>query len=177
MKLGIEVEFVVPNNSKLKNRFTFNKKSGIWTIGTDGSLLSGSGKHNFNGLELRSSILGDNWFPDLKSILNEIVENKGETTKTCGIHFHFSGLGQVNRIAFINNMNKLYPNMTWKSRKKWCATLPSAREKEKYQILRLVNMDHYECRSFNGTLNPRAILQYYRILLSVLSKDGVLKNR
>lgn len=159
LRFGLEIEV-----EYRKFRYPYDGLSlpAGWQFGTDLSV------HEKYGRELRSPILTR--YPNdlLKTILSEIKRNGGEINSTCGTHIHFSGieLSDIQRFQLTEFLIKKIPN--WQSRNYWCRFVG------KYKVIRTVNERemHYEARIFNGSLNPRAIRQYFKILLKGLGSVG-----
>jgi hypothetical protein len=169
MKFGFELEFAAKRyNTRLSIRNDINKFTDRYNVGSDGTATaSGYGQ----GIEIRTQREFDGIkFPyeEIKLLLDVIKTHKDEVRigKECGIHFHFSGLGSIDRETFLDTIDTDYRRFYWGRRRTWCdyyidRELEDVDVRRKYQPLRLVDGDHYECRIFNSTFNIRAFKNYY----------------
>lgn len=149
-KFGFEVEFAA--EAHFYSALNASMPLGF-SVGTD---ITAQVDH-LKGFEMRTGIfkqgLPRNKF---RQALDVIKRFNGRVHKYCGVHIHFSGLGPINEIAMREHImkNKLF----WNSRRKWCGNSHG-----RYTPFRHIEGDHYEIRCFNGTLNFRAICNYYRL--------------
>lgn len=167
MKFGFELEFAA-DSVKTRVDIKYALPKGRYDLGTDDTASISGTKYRY-GLELRThtEFEGINFpYAEVKPALDAIKAqgDKVKIGKVCGIHFHFSGLGPIDREVFLDTIDTDHKRLYWETRATWCDYY---RDREtppilhKYQPLRLVEGDHYECRLFNSTFNLRAFGKYF----------------
>lgn len=163
MKLGIEIEcflkciqpFAIPNN---------------WHRKSDSSLR----RHNLSlvyiPVELVSPVFNNTTeaLNGIYRICNELKANQAASNKSCGLHIHFSGVGEID----IRELGAilLKSRQNWKSRAGYCGCWGTRKYKPVRKIVDYICHDHYEVRLFNGTIKYRAIQGYIRTLEQALKQ-------
>lgn len=155
MIFGIEVEFAVKYcfNDPIGRNILVDLSYLGFSVTNDTSASSGT----LQGYEIKNRIpfkkFNEKAFKEALSIIKLIG---GRTTKTSGVHVHFSGGGvfsTAGKAVFTAELIKM--KLCWRSRRQYCESFSG-----KYVPLNFISGDHYEVRSFNGTLNVHAIRNY-----------------
>lgn len=159
MRYGIEIEF-----AGLAEEFSLWDRLGPkhllydlgFTLGFDASAKLGA----LEGFEIKNSRPFEKFDEDSFKRATALIKGLGgRITQTCGVHIHFSGaevFSEAGKAIFTAELLKM--KLCWKSRKSYCEAF-----NDKYVPLNHIGEDHYEVRSFNGTLNIHAIRNYLGI--------------
>jgi len=170
-KFGFELEFAAP--SRVRYDLANELPTGF-NLGTDAS----ANTHLLKGFELRSDVfrqgLPRNKF---RQCLSVIRKYNGMIHTKCGFHIHFSGFGRIDVPSATRYLEDI--GFSWRTRDPWTRgfTEDSDPRFTRYIPIRQVNyldeMDHYEIRVFNSTLNLRAICHYYKVTRRMIEKFAV----
>lgn len=158
MIYGIEVEFAA--NGHFNTPDGRNTLSDLADLGFNVTVDSSASSGILSGYEIKNRIpftkFDEKAFKEAISIIKLLG---GQTTKTSGVHIHFSGgsvFSSAGKAVFTAELVKM--KLCWRSRRQYCEAFHG-----KYVPLNHIGGDHYEVRSFNGTLNIHAIRNYLDI--------------
>lgn len=171
-QFGIEIEFAseLPDItiSEITEIALSRDDNTYWNIGADQTASDERG----DGFELRSPIFSI--FPEEELVFHlNSISKIGWINKTCGLHFHFSGVG-FNHLNFLDKSDFFSlskellelgkPNP---ERSQFCQ-LCDGLHLHKNVALREVADSHWECRVFNSSLSLPTISYYFEKMLGIL---------